>query len=184
MLRNLSTSLIVRGVLSIVLGVIAIVWPGITVGALVILFAVFAFADALSQGGTAFASSGAGAVIGHLLLAVLDIAAGVVALAWPGITAFALVIWIAAWAVLTGAVEVGAAFEHDEKAGERAMLIVAGLASTLFGLVAFVHPRAGALALALLFGFFALVVGIVEVAGGINVHRGGKALHQIMRVAA
>jgi uncharacterized membrane protein HdeD (DUF308 family) len=184
MLRNVSTSLIVRGVLSLVLGVVAIVWPGITVGAFVVLFAVFAFADALSQGGTAFASSGAGAVIGHLLLALLDVAAGVVALVWPGITAYALVIWVGAWALVTGVVEVAAGFQHDEVAGERAMWIIAGLASVLFGLVVFAHPRAGALSLSLLFGFFALVVGFVELAAGINLRRGGTALRSMMRMAA
>ena len=112
MFKNLSTSLIVRGVAAIALGIIAIVWPDITVGAFVFVFAVFAFADAFGQGARAFSSDSAGPVFGHLLLALIDIAAGVVAIAWPGITAYALVIWVGIWAVVSGLVEGQADLHH------------------------------------------------------------------------
>ncbi len=68
-------------------GIIAIAWPGVTVLALVILFAVYAFIDAGLQTARAFSSGTAGPVFGHLLLALIDLAAGVIALVWPGPTA-------------------------------------------------------------------------------------------------
>ena len=55
MFRDLSKSLIARGVLSVALGIVAIGWPNITVGAFVIVFAIYAFVDAFTQGGIAFA---------------------------------------------------------------------------------------------------------------------------------
>src|SRR5207244_8146628 len=102
MLRSLSKSLLLRGLLAIVVGIIALAWPGVTVGAVVAIFAIAVFFDAVGQGMRAFSSEKAGPVAGHLLLALLDIAAGVVALAWPDITALALTIWIGAGAVVIG----------------------------------------------------------------------------------
>ena len=82
MLKSLSTSLIARGVLALAIGVIALAWPQVTVLALVILFAVYAFIAAGLQAMRAFSSRKAGPVLGHLLLGLVDIAAGVIA--WPG----------------------------------------------------------------------------------------------------
>src|SRR5215467_7448205 len=101
-LKSSSTSLILLGVLAIIVGIIAIVWPGVTVLALVILFAIYAFIDAGLQAMRAFSSRSAGPVIGHLLLALVDLAAGVIALVWPKPTALVLVIVVAAWALVGG----------------------------------------------------------------------------------
>ena len=102
MLKSLSTSLIVRGVLALAVGVIALAWPQVTVLALVILFAVYAFMAAGLEAMRAFSSRTAGPVAGHLLLGLVDLAAGVVALAWPGPTALVLVLIVASWAVVAG----------------------------------------------------------------------------------
>ncbi|MGO9559457.1 MAG: DUF308 domain-containing protein, partial [Acidimicrobiales bacterium] len=83
MLKSLSTSFIVRGLLALVVGVVALAWPGVTLLALVVVFAVFAFIAAGLQALQAFSSRTAGPVFGHLLLGLIDIAAGVIALAWP-----------------------------------------------------------------------------------------------------
>jgi Short repeat of unknown function (DUF308) len=79
--------IIVRGVLVVIVGIIAIAWPGVTILALVILFAIYAFMAAALQAVRAFSSGSAGPVLGHLLLGLIDLAAGIVALAWPGPTA-------------------------------------------------------------------------------------------------
>ena len=92
MLKSLSTSLIARGILAAAVGIIALAWPSVTVLALVIVFAVYAFTAAGLQAARAFSSRTAGPVIGHLLLGLADLAAGVIALAWPGPTAFGVVL--------------------------------------------------------------------------------------------
>ena len=84
MLKSLSTSLIVRGVLAVAVGIIALAWPQVTVLALVIPFAVYAFIAAGLQAMRALSSRTAGPVFWHLLLGLVDLAAGVIALAWPG----------------------------------------------------------------------------------------------------
>ncbi|MFJ3304175.1 HdeD family acid-resistance protein [Streptomyces sp. NPDC086549] len=122
-------ALLWRGLLAVAVGVIAVVWPGITIGVCVILFAVYAFMGAATDTMRAFSSDRVGPVFGWLLLALLSVVAGVVALAWPGITAMALTIWIAAYALATGALEVGLAFQRGEKPGERALFILTGLVS-------------------------------------------------------
>ena len=80
-LSSLSTSLILRGLLAIAVGIIALAWPKVTVLALVIVFAVYAFIAAGLQAMRAFSSRKAGPVFGHLLLGLVDLAAGVIALA-------------------------------------------------------------------------------------------------------
>jgi uncharacterized membrane protein HdeD (DUF308 family) len=156
---SLTTSLLWRGLLAIALGIVSIAWPGITVGAFVILFAVFAFLMAGTDAMRAFSSDRVGPVLGYLLLAVLSVVAGIVALAWPGITAEVLTIWVAAWAVVTGAIEVGLAFRHGAPAGERVMWVLTGLFSVVVGGVLFARPDIGALALATVFGLFSIVYG-------------------------
>ena len=80
MLKSLSTSLIVRGLLALAVGIMALAWPGVTVLALVILFAVYAFIAAGLEAMRALGSAQAGPVAGHLLLGLADLAAGVIAL--------------------------------------------------------------------------------------------------------
>jgi uncharacterized membrane protein HdeD (DUF308 family) len=160
---SLSTSLLWRGLLAVAVGIVSVAWPGVTVGAFVILFAVYAFIAAAMDTVRAFSSKGAGSVAGYLLLALLSLVGGVVALVWPGITAFVLVIWIASWAVVTGIVEVVLAFRQGEAAGDRAMWAITGLISVALGIVLFFRPDIGALSLATVFGLFSIVYGVSTV---------------------
>jgi uncharacterized membrane protein HdeD (DUF308 family) len=178
MFKSTSTSLILTGILAVIVGIIAIAWPGATILALVILFAVYAFIAAGLQAARAFSSRSAGPVFGHLLLAVIDLAAGVAALAWPGPTAYVLVIIVAAWALAAGLVEVIAGFGSGETAGTRAMFILTGLISVAFGVVLFARPDAGAVTLALLFGLYALIYGFSQITAGVQVRQLGKDFQQ------
>ena len=94
MLKSLEKSLILRGVLGIGIGLVAVVWPGVTVLALVVMFSVFAFASAGLQAALAFGSRTARPVISHLLLGLVDVIAGVTALVWPRASAIVLVLLV------------------------------------------------------------------------------------------
>jgi uncharacterized membrane protein HdeD (DUF308 family) len=181
MFKSLSTSLIWRGILAVAVGIVALAWPGVTVLALVILFAVFAFMAAGLQAMRAFASRTAGPVFGHLLLGLVDLAAGVIALAWPGPTALVLVLIVGTWAVIGGGFEIFAAFRRAAPAGTRALYILGGLVSIAFGMVLFAHPGIGAITLALLFGMFNLIYGVWQLALGIDVRHTSKALDPVLR---
>ena len=179
MFKSTSTSLILLGVLGIVVGVVAIAWPGVTILALVILFAVYAFVAAGLQTVRAFSSPTAGPVFGHLFLALVDVAAGVIAVVWPGPTAYVLVLVVAIWAFVAGFTEIFAAFQSGETAGTRAMFILTGLVSLAFGVVLSWRPDVGAVTLALLFGFFAIIYGAQEITTGIQMRRTGRTLHAV-----
>lgn len=157
---SLSKMLWWRGILGIAVGSVSVVWPGITIGAFVVVFAVYAFLTAGSDLAHAFSSERVGPVLGYLLLAVLSIATGILAVAWPGITALLLTVWVATWALLAGGLEFYLAFGRGELAGERAMWLVGALASMALGVVLLVRPDTGAVTLASVFGLFAIVYGI------------------------
>jgi uncharacterized membrane protein HdeD (DUF308 family) len=160
MFGSLYRSLAWRGLLAIAVGIIAIVWPGVTITAVVVIFAIAAFTDAAVQTSRAFSSDAVGPVVGRLLLALVDIAAGAVAIVWPGITAYALTVWIGIWAVVVGGGEFAMAFASDETAGGRALFGLTGLLSVALGVVLFARPDVGAVSLAEVFGLFSLVSGV------------------------
>ncbi|MFC6157252.1 HdeD family acid-resistance protein [Kribbella jiaozuonensis] len=155
-----SKTLVWRGLLAIAIGVVSVVWPNITVGAFVILFAVYAFIAAGMDAVRAFTSGRAGAVIGNLLLSLLSLAAGVVALVWPGPTATVLTLIVGWWALFTGLVELAMVFTSGRRAGERAWLILSGLISIAFAVALFIRPDLGALSLATVFGLYSIFFGI------------------------
>src|SRR5215831_1466853 len=183
-MKSSSTSMILIGVLAIIVGIIAIVWPKVTVLALVYLFAIYAFIAAGLQAARAFSSRTAGPVVGHLLLAVVDLAAGVIALVWPGPTAYVLVLIVGIWAFVGGIFEIVAAFQSGETAGTRTLFILSGLVSILFGVVLFAHPDVGAVTLALLFGLFALIYGVSQITMGVELRRAGKTVESAMHNVA
>jgi uncharacterized membrane protein HdeD (DUF308 family) len=157
---TIRNALVWRGVLALIIGVVAVAWPGITIGAFVILFAFSAFVAAATEAFRAFSSDRAGPVAGRLLLAAVDVAAGVVAIAWPGITALALVWLVAVWALVTGIAEVAMAFGAGRTAGDRALLGLGGLVSIALGVVFAIRPDLAAVTIAQVFGLFSIVAGI------------------------
>jgi uncharacterized membrane protein HdeD (DUF308 family) len=184
MLRSISTSMILLGVLGVIVGIIAIAWPGVTILALVILFAVYAFIGAGLQTMRAFSSRTAGPVLGHLLLALIDLAAGVVAVIWPGPTALVLILVVAIWAFVGGFAEIFAAFGTGETGSTRAMFIVTGLISIALGVVLSSRPDIGAVTLALLFGLFSMIYGVSQIVQGVQLRQTRLALHPVRREAA
>jgi uncharacterized membrane protein HdeD (DUF308 family) len=157
---NIRGALVWRGVLALIVGFIAIGWPDITVGAFVILFAIYAFIAAGTSAAAAFRSKGGGRVVLGLLLAVIDIAAGVASLVWPGITALALVWVVAIWAFASGFAEIGMAFAAGESAGQRGLLGLTGLMSVALGVVFTFRPDVGAVTIAQVYGLFSIISGV------------------------
>src|SRR4051794_39707230 len=175
MLKSLSTYLIVRGVLALVVGIVAVAWPGVTVYALVVVFAVYAFMDAGVQAIRAFSGIRTGAANARILVALVDVAAGVVAISYPNITAVALTVIVAIWAIAFGVLELFAAFGAGETAGTRAWFLVAGLVSIAFGFVLVGRPDVGAVSLAVIYGIFSLAFGITEIVLGMQARRAAVA---------
>jgi uncharacterized membrane protein HdeD (DUF308 family) len=179
MLKSVNKSLILRGILALAIGIIALAWPAVTVYALVILFAMLAFAGAGQEAVQAFSSTTARPVIRHLLLGLIDVTAGVIALVWPAPTALVLVLIAASWAVAGGLLQLYAGFRSDQHAGTRAAYTLGGLATTAFGVALFARPDMGAVTLALLFGMFNVIYGAWQLSLGIELRQTEKNLPKV-----
>jgi uncharacterized membrane protein HdeD (DUF308 family) len=155
--------LALRGLAAIVFGVLAFVWPDITLFALVLLFGAYMLVDGIFAIVAAVRAAGREARWWLLLIeGVLGVLAGLVAAFWPGLTALALLYFIAAWAIVSGILEViGAIRLRQEIEGEWA-LGLSGALSVLFGILLVVIPApAGLLSLVWLIGAYALVFGVL-----------------------
>ena len=141
----------------------------------------YAFIASGLEAARAFSSTKAGPVAGHLLLGLADLAAGVIALAWPGPTALVLVLIVGVWAVVAGLLEIAATFQVGEPAGTRAVFILGGLVSAAFGVVLCARPGIGAITLALLFGLFNVIYGIWTLVQGIELRQTRKTLHSVFQ---
>ena len=173
-LRPLTRSwwlILLRGIASILFGIAAFVWPGLTVLALTLLYGAFAMADGILALGAALTGSGERSIPTWWLVVIglLGIAAGTVAFLWPGLTAFALVIMIGAWAVAIGVMQIIGAIWLRHEIEDEWLLIAAGILSVLFGAAVLLKPGAGALALAWAIGAFAILSGILLVAFALRI---------------
>lgn len=152
----------VRGVVAILFGVFAIARPGITLAALVMLFGAFALVDGLIAVWSAlFHRRGEPHWVALLIGGIAGILIGIVTFMTPGATAFVLLYFIAAWAIVRGAAEITMAIQLRKELTNEWMLALAGLLSVVFGIFLMAFPGAGALAVVVWIGFWALFVGVV-----------------------
>jgi len=170
MLRALAQNwwaVVLRGVCAVLFGLCAFVWPGITLGALVILYGAYALADGVLAVLAAVTSRRSGEFPWGLLLAGLAaIAAGVVTFLWPGLTALLLLYLIAAWAIVRGVFEVVAAIALRKEMEHEWLLAASGALSVVLGIFLVLAPGAGALALLWAIGAFAIAAGALMIALG------------------
>jgi uncharacterized membrane protein HdeD (DUF308 family) len=166
--------LLLRGVAAILFGVLALIWPGVTLVALIALYAAYALVD----GGLALVAAfrgGARVSRGWLvLMGLFGIAAGVITIILPGLTALVLVLVIGAWNLARGVVEIIVAIRLRKEIDNEWLLIASGLLSVIFGAALIARPEAGALALVWVIGSFAVVFGVLIVALSIRL-RGRSA---------
>jgi uncharacterized membrane protein HdeD (DUF308 family) len=150
----------IRGVLGIAVGVIAFIMPAATMLALILLFAAYMLVDGVFAIVAAVRAARQRDRWGLFVLeGVADIAAGVIAVLWPGITLVAFVFLVAAWAIVSGSLALMAAFRLNIEHG-RWWLVLGGAASVVYGILLIVAPLIGALVLTWWFGAYALVFGI------------------------
>jgi uncharacterized membrane protein HdeD (DUF308 family) len=164
-------ALVLRGFAAIVFGILAFVWPALTLTALILLWGAYALVDGAFSIAAGIKSYGENRRWWLLLVGgILSLAAGLVAFLLPGITALVLLMMIAAWAIVTGAFEITAAIQLRKYIKGEWLLALAGVASVLFGTALLFNPNAGALAVVWLIGAYAVVFGILLVALGVRLH--------------
>jgi uncharacterized membrane protein HdeD (DUF308 family) len=162
-------ALVLRGVVAVLFGLAAFFWPGITLLALVFLFGAYALVNgifAILAGVTGADRNSRWWVL--ILEGILGIAIAVVTVLWPGITALTLLYLIAAWAVITGTLEIVAAIRLRREIDNEWLLGLSGVVSVLFGLYIAAFPAGGALAVVWLIGAYAILWGILLIALGLR----------------
>ena len=152
---------LLRGILAILFGIIALAAPGIALLAFIYVFAAYAILDGIAAIVVSIQQRSFLRSWWLLLLeGLLGILFGILAFAWPGETALVLLYLVAAWALVTGILEIIAALGGLGSAGLRWGLGLAGLLSILFGIVLIVHPGAGLLGILWVVGIYAIVFGV------------------------
>jgi uncharacterized membrane protein HdeD (DUF308 family) len=168
------------GLLAIVVGVIALMWPAKTFEALVLLFGVFAFV-----GGSIWLSFGLLAASARerwwpfVVNGVVGIALGLLTFTETQAMTTALVSLVGAWAVLTGVLEVVASIRFRQVIADEFLLGLSGVLSLVFGVVILAQPNIGAVTFALLFGAYAVLVGLAQVWLGLRLRSLGNDVRPV-----
>jgi uncharacterized membrane protein HdeD (DUF308 family) len=167
MVKSLSKNwwlVVLRGVLAVLFGLFTFVWPGITLLTLIVVFGVYAIVDGLVAIWTGFARTKESSRWWTFVLeGLISIGAGVVALVWPTLTTLVLIYLIASWAVITGFLEIAAAIHLRHEITNEWVLGLGGLVSIALGVVLFLQPAAGSLAIVWIIAAYALIFGVLIV---------------------
>ncbi|KUH37755.1 MULTISPECIES: HdeD family acid-resistance protein [Streptomyces] len=158
--RRLTWTLALRAAAALLFGLLAVTWPGVTVVALALLFGAYVLVDGIAMLVDAFRRHDDRRHRAlHALAGGLGVATGLVALAWPGVTALALTALVGVWAVVTGAAEIWAAVRFHREVRHEWLLALAGAASVVAGVLLWLRPDIGAVAVAQVIGVYALITG-------------------------
>ncbi len=162
----------IRGVAAILFGIMALIWPAPTLAVLVLLFGAYAFVDGIAllvalARGDALARSHKW-VTG--IMGVLGIAAAIVTLLWPGMTALTLLYVVATWAIATGILQIVAAIEFRREIDGEFFMVLGGIFSIAFGGLLVAFPGAGLLSLVWLVGFWAELFGFSSLGIAYRLH--------------
>jgi uncharacterized membrane protein HdeD (DUF308 family) len=150
-----------RGVVGILFGIVALLFPGSTMLSLVILFSAYMLVDGAFAIASAVRAARRHERWGWLTLeGIVNIITGILAFLWPGLTILAFVLLIAAWAIVSGALMLAAAFRLKVDHG-RWWLVLGGVVSLVYGVLLVLTPLIGALVLTWWLGAYALVFGVV-----------------------
>jgi uncharacterized membrane protein HdeD (DUF308 family) len=153
---------VLRGVIAVIFGVVALIWPEQMVQALVLVFGAFALVDGIF---TVIAGIASYRYFERwwavLLEGLAGILIGLLTFFWPNIAGRALLYVIATWALITGIFEIVAAIQLRRVISGEWALILSGLLSIVFGVLLFVFPSAGAVSVVWVIGIYAIIFGIM-----------------------
>lgn len=157
-------ALALRGIAAIIFGVVALFWPPAAVAALVAVFGAYALVDGIFNLVHAVRAGRSGQRWGALVFeGIVSLLVGVLTLFFPGVTALALVLWVAAWSLVTGVAEIVAAIRLRKTIRGEWLLALSGILSVAFGILLFISPLIGAIAIAIWIGAYAVVFGALLV---------------------
>lgn len=155
---------LLRGVAALLFGILSFLWPDSSLLALILVYGVYTIADGVFSLVGAIRGGGLTPRWWLALAGLVSLAAGAVALLWPGLTVVVMVILIGIWAIVRGVFEIIGAITLRKVIRNEWLLALAGVLSVLFGLALIAMPGLGALILLWIIGAWAIVFGILFVA--------------------
>jgi len=170
-------AMVLRGVFAILFGVLALVWPGLTIEVLVLFLGAYMLVDGVFAILGAFTNRG-----GHqrwwvlLLEGLVGIAAGIITFLAPLLATIVLIYVIAFWAIVTGILEIAAAIQLRAEIQGEWLLALGGIASLALGMLFLLFPAPGALTIALLIGVYAIIFGLLLLGLGLRLRKHGAEL--------
>ena len=153
---------LLRGIAAITFGVLAFVWPSITLLSLTLLWGAYALAD----GVLALWAAITGSAAPRWWLAVAGIAgilSGIIAFVLPAMTAFVLLMFIAGWSIVIGVMQIAGAIQLRKEIDGEWLLVLSGLLSIAFGVILMVRPDAGVVAVVWIIGWYAILAGALAI---------------------
>jgi len=166
---------VLRGIASVIFGVLTLLRPGASIAALVLIYGAYALVDGAFLLGFAFRHDGPKAH--YVVSGLLSLAAGGLTLLFPGLSAIALYLLIGAWAISTGAAELALALLMRASSLRVGALVLAGVLSVLCGIALLALPVAGVLALLSFVTAYAIVNGVFLISAGIRMRSSLHAAH-------
>jgi uncharacterized membrane protein HdeD (DUF308 family) len=168
----------VRGLLAVVLGAVLVAWPSITIGTVVALFAIFAFADAIVSSIELFRSGEGTADRVQLgLRALIEVIVAGVAIAYPGVTASIMTVVIGVFAIAFGVNELAAGRRLSRLGlNGTGWAVVSGVLSVMTGVALVVWPGIGAVTLAIVFGLYLAILGLTLLVSAAITPRGQRVV--------
>jgi len=164
---------LLRGVLAVLFGLFALFAPGTALLALVYVFGAYAILDGVAAvvAGVRHRRQEAHWVW-HIVEGAISIVAGIVAFAWPGVTALVILYLVAFWSVFTGVTEAMAAFAMRRRGSPAwGWMLAAGVLGVLLGIVLVLAPGAGLLTLLWLLGIYAVVFGVIVIVWALRLRK-------------
>lgn len=152
---------LLRGIAAIIFGILAFLWPGITLVTLVLFWGAFALVDGVLSLAHAFMGGGMGSRWWLALVGLAGIAAGIVAFMAPGLTAVVLLLFFAGWAIALGVFQIVGAIQLRKQIDNEWTLILSGVVSVLFGILLIAMPAAGLVGFIWVIAAYAIVFGVL-----------------------
>lgn len=153
---------LIRGIAAIVLGVLAFLWPGLTLITLTIVFGAYAFVDGIFALAAALGGLGGSRWWALLLEGIVGLVVAFLVWEQPVMSAAFLIYGVAFWAILTGVMEIVGGLQMRELIDNEWLYVIGGVLSIVFGLLIFRNPIAGGLTIAWLIGGYAILFGVLQ----------------------
>ncbi len=171
--------LALRGVAAIIFGILALVWPEITLLTLILVFGAYVLIDGIFSVIIGIRTYGESERWWASLLAgIAGIIIGILTFLWPDVTGLVLLYFIAAWAIVTGILEIMAAIQLRRVITGEWLMILSGILSVVLGLVLVLFPEAGAIGLIWVIGAYAILFGLLFIFLALRLRSVGRELER------